>query len=112
MPANQSEIQRETTHTPGPWRTVNLTGEFIGIEAADGYPVARTVIESANLRRVGRRASVPGENQANARLIAAAPSLLEACQRVLAWADRNNTQPRWLYDVLRSAIDKARGGDA
>ena len=48
---------------------------------------------------------VIGQNEANARLIAAAPDLLEALQGVLRVADRATVE----FDAARAAIAKATG---
>jgi hypothetical protein len=70
--------------TPGPWRIkgrTRSTGEFIRIEsrhpAKHLYQVADVI--AAN--------DYP-ENEANARLIAAAPDLLEACKTFAEWLRR------------------------
>ena len=100
-----------TQHTPAPWAiNPSAFGERYIFPFPGGHTIA-TVHNSAPNR--------PGD--ANARLIAAAPDLLAACQR--AWED----QPRCLRDrvmasrmdncrcvscALRAAIDKATGGDA
>lgn len=71
-------------HTPGPW--VNDGGPIVSLpRQGPGY--------------VHVIASVPGGN-ANARLIAAAPELLEACLALIK------------SDDLQAAIDKARAAIA
>ena len=63
-----------TAHTPGPWA---FEDEFVragDVVIADPY-----CEETASTR--------PGEMEANARLIAAAPDLLEACEELLHVAD-------------------------
>ena len=59
--------------TPGPWRAVGLELGNPGVMAADDYMVC----DARVFNRRGR------ESEANARLIAAAPALLEALQAIL-----------------------------
>lgn len=62
------------SHTPGPWKTEGWKGLIVN-------------------SKVGTIVAMPGasnrapleEHQANARLIAAAPELLAACERALSW---------------------------
>ena len=67
----------ETKHTPGPWLL-----HFIGVELGNGF----IDVESESGRRIYCRevyASDVEEKLANARLIAAAPELLEALKMVV-----------------------------
>lgn len=64
-------------HTPGPWRTGGKDGRII--YAADGFAVADATVFH------GRH---EGEHSENARLIAAAPELLEACETFHEWMCR------------------------
>lgn len=61
-------------HTPGPWVQVSVTGGWDG------------VAEAAN--RKSHICALKLNNPANARLIAAAPELLEACQTFSEWLRR------------------------
>lgn len=61
------------TYTPGPWRALRR-GMGQSIVGADGAAVAST----------GNSQRYPGEKAANARLLAAAPELLAACEGLLA----------------------------
>lgn len=89
-------------HTPGPWVHATDIGQVGSVEYADG-----TVIAQAQ--------QLPGDfggkqRNANARLIAAAPDMLEAlidCRRALEIA--NFTQE---LAVVDAAIAKARGASA
>lgn len=80
-------------HTPGPW----------SVEPYDKYQKDIIIIEP--------RCSVDNDDvdheeaEANARLIAAAPDLLEALQAVVAIADRKTVE----FDRARTAIAKATG---
>lgn len=64
----------ETKHTPGPWSVYPPTKCVIGPE-----PERILVAEASHHRP---------EADANARLIAAAPDLLAACERLLALVER------------------------
>ena len=90
----------EERHTPGPWE--------ISRDAVPAGFVQVTVYEE----RTGRRVATAFKEEANARLISAAPDLLEACERVLRaeeWAvteDRLDSAER--VAILRAAIAKAQ----
>jgi hypothetical protein len=86
-------------HTPGPWRV--LPTPFCDrIEAENGPCIAETGNWLAHEKV---------EQHANARLIAAAPDLLEALKelRVREWGHGPSTDP--LYARVRDAIAKAEG---
>jgi hypothetical protein len=81
-------------HTPGPWTLEEHGGAFyiFGPDMAmiadnddEGGFVPREVV--ARVRGVGRGATVE-EQQANGKLLAAAPKLLDACKFVLALFDK------------------------
>ena len=90
-------------HTPGPWKA-NL---YLG----GAYAINRM---APNGERLGRIAVVDGmiETKANARLIAAAPDLLEAAKNLLAMTEGqtifNYMEPQ--LEAVRAAIAKAGGG--
>jgi hypothetical protein len=79
-------------HTPGPWRTDRP------YDAPSIYVIAG---EGATLTRV---ASVRDAHKANARLIAAAPELLEALQGLVLALPAG-----WSMQAARAAIAKATG---
>lgn len=69
-------------HTPGPWGVEQTTvSNWIGRMRADGSKIEYIV---AHTDRDSLRDEVLVRNDANARLIAAAPDLLEACKAALA----------------------------
>lgn len=92
----------KTKHTPGPWAVIE--GDFRGvkIEGEDQAEVARC----------------PGDKQGriDARLIAAAPELLEALQRIANGQEMEGefthveTVARY-QEIARSAIAKSTGKD-
>ena len=84
-------------HTPGPWeyaKTSSLDDRYDIFVSQTGWTVARTV----------NNAHIEARN-ANARLIAAAPELLEACKSALRldYMQEHNA----LADQLSAAIAKA-----
>ncbi len=90
-------------HTPGPWKVYHalLRPQFPGnkiieVQEANGNAVVRWAgfDDSDRLKRT---------HLANARLIAAAPDLLEALRGVLRVADRKTDE----FDAARAAIAKA-----
>ena len=89
----------EVKHTPGPWEPI---GNLVRTQFGLGNPDMRGLLV----------AECPGhtpESNANARLIAAAPELLEALQDALkAGVIDMNGEP----DAARAAIAKATGASA
>lgn len=80
------------THTPGPWKFEGPTNTIRSVPA--NYWLATMDSWDGAV-----------DNAANARLIAAAPDLLEALQGVLRVADRKTAE----FDAARAAIAKATG---
>ena len=80
-------------HTPGPWKVGTKYATDIYADRA-GHAIARTCNPQAE-----------GESEANARLMAAAPELLLACQNLMAGVDDSDMNPNFVY--ARAAIEKA-----
>ena len=113
-------------YTPGPWHWINSETDepydFLAPSSGNGWPSLRTVEEFLT-KSVGPlpkwilaaeefRAYTEEENLANARLIAAAPDLLEAAK--LAWHEMRRTiAPRNSFtgalDKLDATIAKVEG---
>jgi len=93
------------THTPGPWKIDSTVGGSLGdkVTASDGLTVCRTSLERS-----------PEHREANARLIAAAPSLLEVCKAVATHIDPDapcaTTSRKEVMMQLRAAIELATKG--
>lgn len=93
-------------HTPGPWRVV---------ESIDGYFAGRkTTVKAGNLRVLSPWQHRPhpefDEFEANARLIAAAPELLDALQSLLARVSSDIIANQCWHEeqrAARAAIAKA-----
>lgn len=90
-----------SAHTPGPWRVWNN---------GKGYYLSICASAHRNLATVMQRDNRPesfDERTANARLIAAAPDLLEALKTIDQWSqDSGKDFPYW---VVEEAISKATG---
>jgi hypothetical protein len=101
-----SAIDAQTQHTPGPWELAERSGRSDSRLAAvlnDAESDAYIIIS----------ASDPDEESANARLIAAAPELLDALRQVVIEAtespnsDANRLE--LILELARAAIAKATG---
>ena len=103
----------ETKHTPGPWTvTADGAGWYIECAPERGHSVAYIMAE------IGEEDpdTSDDEKEANARLIAAAPDLLEALQWLVDILpdpdlDNDELQRTWTRRA-RAAIAKATGGAA
>ena len=82
-----------TTHTHGPWETLADNGVTI-IGYGNGFQVICSEVSGATR----------AEAQANARLIAAAPELLEACQSALESLEWHVQQDAALTDCVEDDI--------
>lgn len=100
------------THTPGPW----IYGSEVGVDSTRIETESGRVIGAIRTREVtdwqhGHPIySWSDEGAANARLIAAAPELLEALQKLCAiqeYGDVASWAPEWAD--ARAAIAKATG---
>jgi hypothetical protein len=87
-------------HTPGPWELEIITGAYV---TADGTHIADV--------HHGRTATAKAEGHANARLIAAAPELLEALCLAHDYLAGNGWDDDPRLDTIRAAIAKATGGE-
>ncbi len=95
-------------HTPGPWEEHGKGGCECGlIFGPDGNSNICLVYGPSHLASDDGPDCVPNRDaqQANARLISAAPDLLAALQAVVAVADRKTVE----FDMARAAIAKALG---
>jgi len=99
--------------TRGPWRVSEMRGDLIDIRHSDEAIGAI----SLNLAHVVARKSWLSEAEANAKLIAAAPELLEACLRMRNQlqaagyeAEKGSLNPtKCLLAQVEEAIGKALG---
>lgn len=91
-------------HTPGPWRVGDAANTIFG--PPNGKPAPQRI---ADLAAVG----LVAERRANARLIAAAPAMLEALRLHLALIDGDahdaDTQWKDARKMMRAALALAEG---
>lgn len=91
-------------HTPGPWAYHNTPTPFIFVNAG-GLPICQIYTSTAHGQSMG-------EQFANARLIAAAPELMEALKACAAVCAGETTNKRGLISALeqaRAALAKCEG---
>lgn len=86
----------ESKHTPGPWIQDGVT-----IRAKTPLTSIATVLDVA-----WPCGNVPYDPKANARLIAAAPELLEFAKE---WISRQGSDNNYMTEKARAAIAKATG---
>jgi hypothetical protein len=102
-------MNKYTKHTPGPWEV-----DESEIFARGDYFVARVQANQYTPNTDKRKAvtsrnfSLSVQDEANARLIAAAPDLLDALETIAA----GNTDPDRVVEIAAEAIAKVEGGAA
>lgn len=89
---NEASVQ-SVVHTPGPWEVREVDGLF-AIAHRDGW-----VLDSNDEQ----------QDRADAKIIAAAPDMLEALKGLAAWSKRSNGTSRDVVDRAKEAIEKATG---
>ena len=112
MTATRTTAQSAAQHTPGRWiiddfhddvAVYDETGMVIAIVRADAAPADALPVEVTRVV------------ESNARLIAAAPELLEALRLLVEWADgEHGDGPVGVQSMAeaRTALAKAEGRDA
>ncbi len=102
-----------SAHTPGPWKAVALdTGARIQSDETNfkGRPVA-WVGPNDTIQLPGGKVMerMDAEAKANARLIAAAPDLLEALRNILEIGKRDTSNPKYdgYFEAARAVLAKA-----
>ena len=95
-------------HTPGPW---NIEEDSMRDELSIGHNRVSVGRREIALVGVGYEEDIDQEQRANARLIAAAPELLEALQTLVTFSDFNDEESHATFvrqlDGARAAIAKA-----
>ena len=97
-------------HTPGPWLTDRNnvhTGQIATIHHCLNNDWVEIWTDKWADTGLGE-----AEQEANARLIAAAPELLEACQAINALDPQESSTGDWneAFKLIAAAITKATGG--
>lgn len=94
-----------TPHSPAPWKLWSDEGDHFSICAVtpseDRAGDHRRCIASVPYK------GAPEEELANARVIAAAPELLESIKEIVSLTDRKTD----IWDKAHAAIRKAEGGE-
>lgn len=96
-------MPKTAKHTPGPWELTHyVSGTWVVAPKADSVEITVCCLPNETVH-----------STANARLIAAAPDLLEAAKAILqAWQDSPKShQPHWskAVNAAAHAIRKAEG---
>lgn len=106
-------MKTESKHTPGPWRVGDAGMTVFGPKQPDGS-LPKRIAEVGNPRAI----LTSDNTKANARLIAAAPELLEALRECITDDNANGMQPglgpqvrrlKAINEIARAAIAKAEG---
>ena len=101
-------------HTPGPWKVVHEEERYPGWNG----PIPHSIGTSDGETIIARCPDGWGaEDNANARLIAAAPELLDALSEIMSHRtpipdEDSDYVPRLIIDQARAAIHKATGEDS
>ena len=93
------------THTPGPWSvTENLFGNTVSYEV---YSNVETKSGKGGYTRICQ--VTPRDQKSNARLISAAPEILEALETMVEMVEMDRFLQDYAMEIAREAIKKARG---
>lgn len=92
----------KTKHTPGPW----TVGKFINNDFEPMYIEVRSGVKFIAKSTYGSADNI--EREANAKLIAAAPIMLERLKglntNLQSWIDENPPEDKYVIDVLEAII--------
>lgn len=98
-------MKKKISHTREPWGIEQTEAtNWIGPLRVDGKKIDEVV---CHIERDGLAPDSLARNDANARLIAAAPELLEGCKMMLSFLKRWNSQHGLSGKILRRVIRKA-----
>ena len=101
-------MSTQTKHTPGPWAIGNT--HFVPGFSPDGMDWIIAIRNTETGFACIAQGSTKEKAEANARLIAAAPDLLEACIDAAKFIMQGHGDQIAIWDTLNSAIAKAEGG--
>lgn len=97
-------------HTPGPWKLGKKTNSINEIQTESGWSIANVKRRSSGPRGLPEQLD---RDEANARLISAAPELLEALLRArhrLNKLEEIGAKSESTLELVERAIAKATGG--
>lgn len=100
---------QQVKHTPGPWHVGLMNGEG-SVFADEGR--MRAEAGGTTLYPICSVIDFDGEREANARLIAAAPELLAALQRLTIQAEMTDDYEQSIGGTLHGAIKQANAAIA
>lgn len=90
-------------HTPGPWYVGETRCIYSKLQTVDGTYVEPLIAQCTKLTTSA---------DANAALIAAAPEMLEALERIEVMLQSNkDAESDFLLTLIQPAISKAKGGE-
>lgn len=95
-----------TNHTPGPWKYRQLYADGNIITEGDYWEIFTYEYDVAAFFSRG----APIRKEADARLIAAAPELLEALRNAIEYFEGDYMRPDWL-DAAEHAVARAMRGE-
>lgn len=97
-------------HTPGPWTMFECLESMTAIYGPENHQIG-WVIQEYNRKIPGyaNNLTLADSDRANARLVAAAPDLLEACRLALEYLQKSQFSDGDAYPALLKAIEKADG---
>ena len=101
-------MDTKRTHTPGPWEAGNMTGDHTVVISTHESSQADCWIAMVYMGYGMCKGDIPkavDEVIANARLIAAAPTLLAALEKIVS--DGDYTNPEEMKRIARAAIAQA-----
>lgn len=96
-------MMENANHTPGPWETFSLRDGSRNVIAGQTRFICQFSHCDSNVCR--------GEQEANGRLIAAAPELLQGLEEMLALVEMSIPFDGPQQRKARAAIAKAKGGE-
>ena len=89
--ASMTHETTEAKFTPGPWSHIGDTAGYITITAPNGFGLAEVDIDDTFDQQE------PGEGEANANLIAAAPDLYEALEAFVRYIEVTNPDTGYVH---------------
>lgn len=108
---------KSVTHTPGKWMAAAKPSSIVGWPVV-AAPMGQVICDVAIINKKpdhisdGDFSAYYAQVEANARLIAAAPELLEACMGLIAGSDPlDEIAMPHEYASIRAAISKATAGE-